>query len=160
MWLYHRIIRPKGADGMANSVDPDMVWSGCKLFAQTCLSENFITVFQQGSKCQSLGTIVFLSAPHTHERFLLLWSKRPCFAEWLIGMVFCFQGHTTTFAPTYQITMYHNFQWSEISRCMTKQTKWPVLPAKTPISLGICPVWSESSPSLIRGCPHEETLCP
>ena len=28
---------------------------------------------------------------------------------------------------------------------MTKPTKWPVHPAKTLISLGICPVWSESS---------------
>ena len=28
---------------------------------------------------------------------------------------------------------------------MTKPTKWPVRPAKTLISLGICPVWSESS---------------
>ena len=28
---------------------------------------------------------------------------------------------------------------------MTKPTKWPVRPAKTQISLGICPVWSESS---------------
>ena len=37
---------PKGADGMANSVDPDQtaplgaVWSGSTLFAQNCLSEN------------------------------------------------------------------------------------------------------------------------
>ena len=31
-----------------------------------------------------------------------------------------------------------------MSRSMTKPTKWPVRPAKTQISLGICPVWSES----------------
>ena len=37
---------PKGADGMAKSVDPDQtaplgaVWSGSTLFAQTCLSKN------------------------------------------------------------------------------------------------------------------------
>ena len=37
---------PKGANGMANSVDPDQtaplgaVWSGFALFAQTYLSEN------------------------------------------------------------------------------------------------------------------------
>ena len=37
---------PKGADGMANSVDPDQtaplgaVWSGSALFAKTYLSEN------------------------------------------------------------------------------------------------------------------------
>ena len=31
------------------------------------------------------------------------------------------------------------------SRLMTKPTKWYVCPAKTQISLGTCPVWSESS---------------
>ena len=39
-------MRPKSADGMANSVDPDQtatlgaVWSGSALFAKTYLSEN------------------------------------------------------------------------------------------------------------------------
>ena len=32
-----------------------------------------------------------------------------------------------------------------LSRLMTKPTKWHVHPAKTQISLGFCPVWSESS---------------
>ena len=69
MWLYHRVLHPNDADGMANSVDPDQtaplgtvwsgsankmansvdpdqtapleaVWSGSALFAQTYLSEN------------------------------------------------------------------------------------------------------------------------
>ena len=46
MWLYHRVMSPNDADGMANSIDPDQtaplgtVWSGSALFAQTCLSEN------------------------------------------------------------------------------------------------------------------------
>ena len=31
-----------------------------------------------------------------------------------------------------------------VSCHMTNPTKWPVRPAKTQISLGICPVWSES----------------
>ena len=26
MWLYHRVVRPKDAHGMANSVDPDLIW--------------------------------------------------------------------------------------------------------------------------------------
>ena len=30
----------------------------------------------------------------------------------------------------------------QMSRSRTKPTKWPVRPAKTQISLGICPVWS------------------
>ena len=32
-----------------------------------------------------------------------------------------------------------------MSQCMTKPTKWHVRPAKTQISFGIRPVWSESS---------------
>ena len=46
MWLYHRVISPKDADRIANSVDPDQtaplgaVWSGSALFAQAYLSEN------------------------------------------------------------------------------------------------------------------------
>ena len=42
MWLYHRVMSPNGADGMANSVDPDQTarrsWSGSALFAQAYLS--------------------------------------------------------------------------------------------------------------------------
>ena len=39
-----------------------------------------------------------------------------------------------------------SFYWnSELSRLMTKPTKWHVRQAKTRISLGIRPVWSESS---------------
>ena len=46
MRLYHRVMSPNDADGMANSVDPDQtaplgaVWSGPALFAQAYLSEN------------------------------------------------------------------------------------------------------------------------
>ena len=45
MWLYHRVMSPNNADGMANSVDPDQtapqaVRSGSALFAQAYLSEN------------------------------------------------------------------------------------------------------------------------
>ena len=46
MWLYHRVMSPNDAVGMANSVDPDQtaplgaVWSGSALFAQAYLSEN------------------------------------------------------------------------------------------------------------------------
>ena len=45
MLLYHRVMCPNDADGMANSVDPDQtaplgaVWSGSALFAQAYLSE-------------------------------------------------------------------------------------------------------------------------
>ena len=52
MWLYHRVMSPNDADGIANSVDPDQtaplgavwfrgaVWSGSALFAQAYLSKN------------------------------------------------------------------------------------------------------------------------
>ena len=50
MWLYHRVMSPNDADGMANSVDPDQtaplgaVWSGSALFALAYLSENLGTL--------------------------------------------------------------------------------------------------------------------
>ena len=50
MWLYHRVMSPKDADRMSNSVDPDQtaplgaVWSGSALFAQAYLSENLETL--------------------------------------------------------------------------------------------------------------------
>ena len=37
-----------------------------------------------------------------------------------------------------------------LSHCMTKPTKWLTHPAKTQISLGIFPVWSETSLSALR----------
>ena len=44
-------MRPNDADWMANSVDPNQtvalwsVWSGSTLFAQTCLSENLVSLW-------------------------------------------------------------------------------------------------------------------
>ena len=52
---------------------------------------------------------------------------------------------------------------------MTKSTKWHVRPAKTQISLGICPVWSESSlcaqrvakdPRFLHVDSEDSDLCP
>ena len=42
------------------------------------------------------------------------------------------------------------FSWKDMSRIVTKPTKWHVRPAKTQISLGIRPIWSESSLSAWR----------
>ena len=41
-------------------------------------------------------------------------------------------------------------QYRQMSRLVTKPTKWALRPAKTQISLGIRPVWSESSLSACR----------
>ena len=46
--------------------------------------------------------------------------------------------------PDEYLEDYNDKNW-ELSRDMTKPTKWHVRPAKTQISLGIRPVWSESS---------------
>ena len=47
------------------------------------------------------------------------------------------------FATYFLSKIYQSQQ--DLSHPMTKSTKWPVHPAKTQISLGICSVWSESS---------------
>ena len=43
-----------------------------------------------------------------------------------------------------------HLKYRDLSHDMTKPTKWHVRPANTRISLGICPVWSESSLSAWR----------
>ena len=42
------------------------------------------------------------------------------------------------------------FSYQQLSRLVTKQTKWHVRPAKTQISLGVRPSWSKSSLSAWR----------
>ena len=65
MWLYHRVMSPNDADGIANSVDPDQtaplgaVWSGSALFAQACLSEN-------------LGSLWYIIASH---KIYIIWAS-------------------------------------------------------------------------------------
>ena len=69
MWLFHKVMSPNHADGMANSVDPDQtaplgaVWSGSALFAQTCLSENL------GSLRYYIATVKLLNI-QTPEKML------------------------------------------------------------------------------------------
>ena len=56
-----------------------------------------------------------------------------------------------------------HFEWNilqYLSRSMTKQTKWHVRPVKTQITLGIRPVWSESSLSAWRSLRSLATLYP
>ena len=50
MWLYHRVMSPNDADGMASSVDSDQTArSGSALFAQAYLSENLGLLRYPGS---------------------------------------------------------------------------------------------------------------
>ena len=90
MWLYHRVMSPKDADRMANSVDPDQT---------DCLSRSSLiwvyTVFPSLS-VGKLWTIIKYEPPHD------------------------------------------------------KTNEMTVRPGKTQISLGCCPVWSESSLSAQR----------
>ena len=59
MWVYNRVMSPKGADGMANSVDPDQtaplgaLWSGSALFVQAYLSEKLRLIMVIGFICKS-----------------------------------------------------------------------------------------------------------
>ena len=76
MWLYHRVMSPNDADGMANSVDPDQtaplgtVWSGSALFAQAYPSENL------GSLRYTLATIYarYRDLSSSSSPVILFWS--------------------------------------------------------------------------------------
>ena len=84
---------------------------------------------------------------------------------WKPRLIWVFTGHTGHFVGFVMLWLKlrvktlntSNISWKtstgwkgipildEWCQSMTKQTKWPVCSAKTQISLGICPVWSESS---------------
>ena len=55
-------------------------------------------------------------------------------------LIWVFAGRTVLERPTLE----HYGDITNLSRLMTKPTKWHVVPAKTQISLGIRSVWSES----------------
>ena len=81
MWLYHRVMSPNDAVGMANSVDPDQtsplgaVWSGSALFAQTYLSKNlgklryaqyyFVITWINTAKCNKVGVYCSICCPYS-----------------------------------------------------------------------------------------------
>ena len=82
MWLYHRVMSPKGTDEMANSVEPDQtaqgaVWSGSALFAQTCLSKNLWKLRY---------TFVILSASCQHIDYIMV--KQHCSNFRIITAIF------------------------------------------------------------------------
>ena len=62
----------------------------------------------------------------------------------------CFYGAIKIIPKLSSDTLLICFTAFYLSRLMTKPTKWHVRPAKTQISLGIRPVWSESSLSTWR----------
>ena len=80
MSLYHRVMSPKDAEGMANSVDPDQtaprtaVWSGTALFAQTCLSENLGSL-RYMIKFEIHCTYMYEKRDKTKFRFLV-WQRQ------------------------------------------------------------------------------------
>ena len=90
-----------------------------------------ITIFKSskwlnGNQSFKLSSLQLLS--YNHNNFWLIFLQP--FSE-------CMKNET----PTHR---------GHLSRLMTKPTKWHVRPAKTQISLGIRPVWSESSLSAWR----------
>ena len=60
-----------------------------------------------------------------------------------LDIILCQNYICLTFKPN--VMMSALIERAQMSCCMTKPTQWPVCPAKTQISLGILPVWSESS---------------
>ena len=77
------------------------------------------------------------------------------FKEWLYGVQKVPSWHGSfyvllLFSFCRYILPCHNLKVSHMSHLMTKPTKLPLCPGKTQISLGIRPIWSESSLSAWR----------
>ena len=88
-----RVMHPKDAEGVANSVDPDQtapvgaVWSGSALFAQICLSENLGTL-RFNSQIETLLLEVYFEAQSGTEDFCIFWMHKPhCSSYWITTAV-------------------------------------------------------------------------
>ena len=139
------------------------------LFVQTCLSKNL------GSLQQFVTGIDLIPAcagscpeppPQRRVTFPCCFtSSISARTTTLVSLISRNPGLTATrpsrFSSTQRSTVFISFfpdiifqpvkrNKNEISHLMTKPTKWHVRPAKTQFSLGICPVWSESSLSAWR----------
>ena len=101
-------------------------WSGSTLFAQICLSKNLgslYTVIQLSNK----DIWAFISILDMSRIVITTYCIRN--KEWAPGRIIC---------AVVEVDMRI---WN-MSRHMTKPTKWLVHPVKTQISLGYRPVWS------------------
>ena len=109
-------------------------WSGSTLFARTRLSKNLgslCTVIQLSNK-DIWGFMSILDMSRIVITTYCIRNK-----EWAPGRIIC---------AVVEVDMWI---WN-MSRHMTKPTKWLMHPVKTQISLGYRPVWSESSLSAWR----------
>ena len=74
-----------------------------------------------------------------------------CFTENSKKIILINKYHLISFSVVSVISsLWMRYCWCHLSSLMIKPTKWHICQAKTLISLGICPVWSESSLSAWR----------
>ena len=79
----------------------------------------------------SLGVLHVANDPRTAMSLICMWTA--------VQIDWVFAGHTCHFLGIALLLL-----TLQLSHLMTKPTKWHVRPAKTQISLGLRPVWSES----------------
>ena len=137
---------------MKNSYLPKS--QNCSYVYFTPKSEVFVRIIHSVWKIRSVNNKVQQSRLRT-QSYLVENSRRHVFA-WC-GSYCCNELMNTNSRWSYTFAQQH------LSRLMTKPTKWHVRPAKTQITLGIRPVWSESSLSAWRKlgslaihCAHSE----
>ena len=109
MWLYHRVMSPNDADGMANSVNPlGAVWSGSALFGQAYLSEN-------------LGSLRYNISSHSQDLFFwpgCWWWKNSCGPElfpapWRLDLFHCHQ----MLSKDKIMLRVQTFSWFTVQKC-------------------------------------------
>ena len=99
---------------------------------------SYIKLFVYTAKCVIVGV-------HLNLIFLHEWAELICTCIYVHNAQIMKIFHYDT-----RVDNYTDMCWIEVSRIMTKPTKWHVCAAKTQISLGICLVWLESSLSAWR----------
>ena len=82
--------------------------------------------------------IIFLKSQAIHNNFKQIYGIYKWATAWNLIMTYVNNKDIYISLYSWFLKLMH------LSCLMTKPTKWRVHPAKTQISLGICPVWSES----------------
>ena len=126
MWLYHGVISPNDADGMANSVDPDQtaplgaVWSGSALFAQAYLFENIGSLRYVWNSQMILAVrklrMSSLIMPVVYILNRLLWDYKCKFGlaeKYIFGNSFAKSGENSSFCDG-NATFVHMLLWRTV----------------------------------------------
>ena len=153
----------------------DGIQSTFGVLCDCCISQVYSLIFEPTTRLFWSESLLIACSFYSPQAILRRINEVPCHRRWMYRLIWAFAGHTglivgfvvrrliTLFCELLSNTVFYFFYckapvnsinklyWlnlsirNNLSQRMIKPSKWYVRPAKTRNSLGIRPVWSESS---------------